>query len=150
MASLAFEGLSDANQAIIAGTQRTFSLDSEDSEHKFNTCGGPEDPLRPTWVSRDNLRVVLADRQVHAIRQLYQLPWFTRVWVLQEVGLATVATACLDDFRMDFTEIALFVWFAMNDHNLEERLGAETRGVIAGCPYNAVWSVWSTYNKRNS
>ncbi|KIV85828.1 hypothetical protein PV11_01484 [Exophiala sideris] len=43
-----------------------------------------------------------------AVGKLFELPWFRRVWVLQEIGVAKKATAFCGGLTIDFTEIALF------------------------------------------
>ncbi|KAK4935009.1 hypothetical protein LTR10_023850 [Elasticomyces elasticus] len=43
-----------------------------------------------------------------AIGKLFERPWFRRVWVLQEIGVAKKATASCGGLTIDFTEIALF------------------------------------------
>lgn len=143
LARHAFEALPRVNKAVTTGTHRTWY----ESDFTLDVGGGVK---RPGMVSRDNTASMLSDRNLDAIKQMYQLPWFTRVWVLQEVGLATKATACWGDCRIDFCEIALFVWFAMHDHDLEKRVRADLKAIISGCPYYAVYSVWSTYRKKDS
>ncbi|KAF1351689.1 HET-domain-containing protein [Lizonia empirigonia] len=143
LARHAFEALPGVNKAVTAGTHRTWYK----SELTFDVGDGVK---RPGMVSRDNTASMLNERNLEAIKQMYQRPWFTRVWVLQEVGLATKATACWGDCRIDFCEIAVFVWFAIHDYDLEKRVRPDLKAVISGCPYYAVYSVWSTYRKKDS
>src|SRR5690242_6632030 len=142
----AFNALPPVNAAVVSGTHRTWYESDFDIKLSQNDAA-----IAPRGrISRDNTGALLNERQLEAIRQMYKLPWFTRVWVLQEVGLASKATAGWGDCRIDFSEIAVFVWFAMKNQDLGGRVGEETRAVIAGCPYNAVYGVWSTYGKVNS
>jgi hypothetical protein len=146
LAQHAFGALLDVNEMVSSGAQRTWSVAD------FNLIlpsGDGRDISRPVVTSRDNLVPMLSKERLEAIKKLYQVPWFTRVWVLQEVGLATKATAFWGDARIDFGEIAMFVWFAMNDHDLKGRLGHDVIQSLSGCPYSAVWNVWSTYEKKN-
>ncbi|KAJ4991734.1 heterokaryon incompatibility protein [Stagonosporopsis vannaccii] len=146
MARHAFDALPPVNAAVVCGTHRTWY----ESDFDFKISQNEDANLPRGRISRDNTGALLNQRQLEAIKTMYKLPWFTRVWVLQEVGLASKATAGWGDHRIDFSEIAMFVWFAMNEPDLERRVGEETRAVIAGCPYNAVYGVWSTYGKANS
>lgn len=148
LAGHAFGALPPINAAVVSGTHRTW-YDS-DLQFSFKIGDGEAEAAPPGRISRDNTGSLLNQQQLEAIKQMYNLPWFTRVWVLQEVGLASKATACWGNCRIDFSEIAMFVWFAMNEADLEQRVGEETRAIIAGCPYNAVYGVWSTYGKTNS
>lgn len=144
MASCAFGCLPTVNQAVLSGAHRCVS--GSEWSIDWGHGNGPQ----PLTASRDNMDSLISDRQLEAVTRLYQLPWFTRVWVLQEVGLATRATACWGDCRIDFSEIALFIWFAMHEFDVERRVGEELKAIMSACPYNAVYGVWSTYNKEGS
>lgn len=144
LAKHAFEAMVAINQMVITGTQRTWYQD----DSKLILEGLYNAP--PLQVSKDNLEPLINETMLKAVKQLYQLPWFTRVWVLQEVGLATKATAYWGECHIDFGEIAMFIWSAMNDFDLKGRLSDDVVRVVSGCPYSALWNVWSTYDKKSS
>lgn len=146
MADRAFYALPRLNAAVATGRHRTWH-----ETELYMTFGNDETKEKHYFQkSIDNLGPLLTADQLDAIKHLYQIPWFTRVWVLQEVGLASKATACWGESRTSFSEIAAFVWFVMHDHDLGYRVGAEVKKIISGCPYAALYAVWSTYGKKNS
>ncbi|KAK2043676.1 hypothetical protein LZ31DRAFT_585115 [Colletotrichum somersetense] len=111
---------------------------------------GQKSALFPVNQRKNNLEQILKAQHLIAIKEPFLLPWFTRVWVLQEVGLATEATAFWGDSHIAFREIAMFIHFAMTDENMNFILGQDIQDIISGPPYYAFWSVWSTYNKKDS
>lgn len=145
LATDAFKVMVAINTMVTNGTQRTWY----DADQDLIVTKGIKN-VAPLRVSRDNLAPLLQDKTLEAIKQLYQLPWFTRVWVLQEVGLATKATAYWGGECIDFGEIAMFIWSAMNDHDLKGRLDEGVIRVLSKGPYSALWNIWSTYEKKNS
>src|SRR5258708_432553 len=44
----------------------------------------------------------------NGLRDLVERPWFTRLWVLQEVGLSRRAIAFCGNYSVEFGEIVLF------------------------------------------
>ncbi|WYZ35143.1 hypothetical protein EsH8_I_001419 [Colletotrichum jinshuiense] len=150
LAEEAFEGLSRTNTAIQTGTHIDRSLVPGGALllSTGDESGGKSS--YPISQYSSNLRQVLKSNHLTAVKELYQLPWFTRVWVLQEVGLASEASAFWGDFRIDFSEIAMFILFAMSEEHMDYMLGQDVKDVISGSPYYAFWNVWSTYDKKGS
>ncbi|KAG6358473.1 hypothetical protein INS49_014357 [Diaporthe citri] len=148
-AEVAFNGLRQINKSIREGTDTAWSPASKE---EFDVDVGKVKPetYGPMWVQRSNLDNMLTLDVSNAIMKLYQLPWFTRVWILQEVGLATIATAFWGPSHIDFHEIAEFILFAMTYSNLEQGLRQDIKDTISGSPYYAFHNVWSTYDKQNS
>lgn len=146
-AEIAFNSLRQMNKSIREGTDTVWSpTTKEESDAKLGN-------LVPTerMVQRSTLDVILLNQDVsNAIKKLYQLPWFTRVWILQEVGLATIATAVWGRSQIDFYEIGEFIYFAMAHGNLTTALRQDIKDIISGSPYYAFYNVWSTYDKKNS
>lgn len=101
-------------------------------------------------IPQSTLPATLEASVANAVKSLFQLAWFTRVWVLQEVGLATVATACWGSSHVDFQEIGEFIHHAMLPGNPTLVLRQDIMDVISGSPYHALHSVWFTYDKQNS
>ncbi|KAI8624393.1 heterokaryon incompatibility protein-domain-containing protein [Xylariaceae sp. FL1651] len=85
------------------------------------------------------------NRRRECVKALYRLPYFTRVWVLQEVGLAKKLTAAWGDSRINFSEIAIFVYFYVYSSDLERELGNDISQDMRGGPFYALWNVWCTY-----
>lgn len=88
----------------------------------------------------------LSAKSKDSVIQLYNLSWFKRVWVLQEVGLAKVATAIWGSSKIDFAHIALFILFCNNIGGLKQVVGSEIMDAISGGPWHAVWNVWCTFD----
>ncbi|KAK2016850.1 HET-domain-containing protein [Colletotrichum eremochloae] len=143
-ADAAFEGFKTTNAAIQNGTHMTEGV----VPGAFMTLGNGAS--YPVSQRKNNLGQILKPQHLTAIKDLFLLPWFTRVWVLQEVGLATEATAFWGDSHIAFREIAMFIHFSMTEENLNITLGQDIKDIISGPPYYAFWSVWSTYNKKDS
>ncbi|TDZ20759.1 Heterokaryon incompatibility protein 6, OR allele [Colletotrichum orbiculare MAFF 240422] len=143
IAGTAFHGVTSANAAVRTGTQTRWN-----TVPGFNMTVGEGPNSYPVSVLKSTMPSILEDQHLDAIEKLYQLPWFTRVWVLQEVGLATRATAFWGDKSIDFSELVTFIHFGMSDEDLIKRLGQGVRDVISGPPYYAFWNVWSTYDKK--
>ncbi|KAL0936051.1 heterokaryon incompatibility protein [Colletotrichum truncatum] len=147
LADNAFTSLVNANSAIRTGTQNSWSTVPDASIALISQKDPSEKHSYPVNVLRSTLPQLLGKVKSEAIKSLFQLTWFTRVWVLQEVGLATSAIAYWGDCSIDFSEIATFIHFATGDEYLIRELGQEINEIISGSPYYAFWNVWSTYNK---
>ncbi|KAK2023105.1 HET-domain-containing protein [Colletotrichum zoysiae] len=148
-AETAFEGFRTTNAAIQNGTHMTHGVLPGAFLTLTNQDGQKSAPF-PVNQRKNNLEQILKAQHLTAIKELFLLPWFTRVWVLQEVGLATEATAFWGDSHIAFREIAMFINFAMTDENMNFVLEQDIKDIISGPPYYAFWSVWSTYNKKDS
>lgn len=149
-AEVAFNGLRQVNKSLRDGTDTAWFPVSNEEFDVVTPKGMPLHLMGPTMVRRSILPSILDLDLSNAIKKLYQLPWFTRVWILQEVGLATVATAFWGSSHIDFQEIGEFIYFAMVYRNLENILRQDIKDVISGSPYYAFHNVWSTYDKQNS
>lgn len=149
VAEIAFGGLLQVNKAI---REKKDTAWSSVSSEVLEITTGPV-PWRshgPSMVHRITLEQIVKPSVSNAIKELYQLAWFTRVWILQEVGLATVATAFWGSSKIDFGEIGEFIYHAMLHKNLTTVLPRDVQDIISGSPYYALYNVWFTYNKKNS
>lgn len=150
IAEVAFNGLRQVNKSIMDRTDTAWSPASrEEIDFVFEKSGPPLE-FGQTMVQRNTLPSILNLDVSNAIKKLYQLPWFTRVWILQEVGLATIATAFWGSSHIDFQEIGEFINFAMVHRNLVTILRQDLKEVISGSPHYALHNVWSTYDKQDS
>lgn len=147
IAELAFNGTRQVNKSIRDGADTTWSSVPREG-HSAECSSGVSS--RSTMILRSTLPDILHSSVANAIKTLYQLAWFTRVWILQEVGLATIATACWGSSRIEFHEIGEFIHHAMIHGNLNTVLCRNIKDVISGSPYCALHNVWSTYDKQNS
>ncbi|KAF6810148.1 heterokaryon incompatibility protein [Colletotrichum musicola] len=144
----AFAGLIGSNYAVGTNTHNTWITvpGSEIALGEPNKDGDLQ--YYPIREYKSTLPSILTAPRLEAIKKLYRLTWFTRVWVLQEVGLATRATAYWGDRSIAFSEIAMFIHHGMSDENMITTLGQDVKDVISGPPYYAFWNVWSTYDKK--
>ncbi|KAF6815207.1 heterokaryon incompatibility protein [Colletotrichum sojae] len=144
----AFAGLIGSNYAVGTNTHNTW-ITVPGSEIALGTPKKDGDlQYYPIREYKSTLPSILTAPRLEAIKKLYRLTWFTRVWVLQEVGLATRATAYWGDRSIAFGEIAMFIHHGMSDENMITTLGQDVKDVISGPPYYAFWNVWSTYDKK--
>ncbi|KAI3337263.1 heterokaryon incompatibility protein-domain-containing protein [Xylariaceae sp. AK1471] len=119
--------------------------------------GGQQDLPGSSHIPHENLYVkafahvqdlalpFLAGRRKDCIKALYSLPYFTRVWVLQEVGLAIQPTVKWGDSKISFREIAVFIYYCAFITNFRLELGNSISDVILAAPYYALWNIWCTY-----
>lgn len=147
VAETAFSGIRQVNKSIRDGTDTAWSsAPSEGPSVEWSSVLSSG----PTMILRSTLPAMLNSSVLNAIESLFQLAWFTRVWVLQEVGLATIATAYWGSSQIDFQEIGEFIHHAMVHGNLNTVLRQDIKDVISGSPYHALHNVWYTYDKQNS
>jgi hypothetical protein len=85
----------------------------------------------------------------HAIEHLLDRPWFSRVWVLQEVGLAATAVAFCGNSRIDWSEIVQFACLDSNRPDFDD-CSAEVGPVGTGRIYLALVSLWCSYSSSRS
>lgn len=147
----AFRCLRTINEKIYTKTD-VVSFAPTPEQNPFNTIvlNGKTITSSGTGAERSVLGDVLGERGKHCVGSLFDLPWFSRVWVLQEVGLATAATAYWGDEGIDFAEVATFIKNTYSVPDLRHFLGPETTEKLSGAPLYALWNVWSTYQKKNS
>lgn len=141
VAGIAFKGICQINELIRNGTDAIWA--SAPSEG-LSVARGSLVSSGPRMIFRSTLPAILDASVVNAIKNLFQLPWVTRIWVLQEFGLATVATACWGSSHVDFQEIGEFIHHAMLHENLDTLLRQEVKDVISGSQYHALHNVWFT------
>ncbi|KAF4470267.1 heterokaryon incompatibility [Fusarium albosuccineum] len=151
----AFRCLRTINYKILTGTDmEQFYPKPEERPYTYlamKPAGASEyTEMEPGIGSRSVLGLVLGERGKDCIGELFKLVWFSRVWVLQEVGLATEATAIWGDGSIAFSEIATFIRNVYFSIVLQHYLGTEISEALSGAPLYALWNVWSTYEKKNS
>lgn len=147
IADIAFNGLCQVNKLIRDGADTVWSSVPNEGRSVGKSS---DESSAPTMILRSTLPAVLHPSVANAIKGLFQLAWFTRVWTLQEVGLATIATACWGSSQVEFHEIGVFIHYAMLHGNLNTILRQDIKDVISGSPYYALHNVWFTYDKQNS
>ncbi|KAI1618487.1 hypothetical protein EDD37DRAFT_268645 [Exophiala viscosa] len=81
-----------------------------------------------------------------AVGKLFERPWFRRVWVLQEIGVAKKATAFCGGLTIDFSEIALFAQF---HHSVKKFLPKRTN-VATYHSYLALADIWARFGTVGS
>lgn len=150
----AFRCLRTINEKIDTGTDKEWYVPAKQELPPHPVAVWSEDSgkieIPPPAARRSILDLILGSRGKYCVGELFGLPWFSRVWVLQEVGLATTTTAFWGDDSIDFSEIAVFVYNVFYSVELKEFLGPELSESLAGSPLYALWNVWSTYGKENS
>ncbi|TPX12777.1 uncharacterized protein E0L32_000954 [Thyridium curvatum] len=150
----AFRCLSTINEKIWTRTDQVWYSPPEEEVPMRNvtliSSSGEQQEVSAPTARRSILGDVLGPHGRDAISKLFGLTWFTRVWVLQEVGLAEAATAFWGDAGVDFAEIAVFIANVYGEEDLKYFLGPEISGSLAGSPLYALWNVWCTYGKPSS
>lgn len=141
LANHAFRSLIAINTAIQTEAEHNFpAVTAQDHVIQYYT--------RAFMPVESMIAANLSAQQKLSIGTLYNLSWFKRVWVLQEVGLAKVATAIWGSSKIDFAQIALFIFFCSSIDKLQHILGPDISEAITGAPYHALWNVWCTFDNR--
>ncbi|KAJ4136584.1 hypothetical protein NW768_004201 [Fusarium equiseti] len=152
-AAEAFRCLETINYKIHTKTDKEyFYPDEEEVPTVYMKTASSSEPHamgRPYGRRSLHSSVLGADGK-ECVGRLFDLSWFSRVWVLQEVGLARSATATWGDSTIQFSEIAAFIWNVFYLEELRHALGPETSQKLSGAPLYAVWNVWSTYERTDS
>jgi hypothetical protein len=58
-----------------------------------------------------------------ALCQLFDSPWFTRLWVVQEIGMAKSILAMIGDASIDFVDLIRFILRLERRTMLMDQLG---------------------------
>ncbi|KAJ0269728.1 hypothetical protein COL940_012234 [Colletotrichum noveboracense] len=120
-AETAFDDVVLAHSVVKKGTQHKWSVVPDaifmSASIRNHLSEETESPY-PVTHFKSVLPSILDVRHTDSIKRLYQLTWFTRVWALQEVGLATKATAYWGDHCFEFSEINVLIHFATTDEDL--------------------------------
>ncbi|KAM0552396.1 hypothetical protein ACHAPJ_007956 [Fusarium lateritium] len=151
----AFRCLQTINYKIRTKTDKEYFTPTEEEMPyqpvSMKSASSPEPVQMSKLVGRRSVyEFVLGRNGKECVGRLFDLSWFSRVWVLQEVGLASSATAFWGDASIDFSEIASFIWNVYYSEELKYALGPEISEKLGGAPLYAVWNVWSTYDKTDS
>ncbi|KAJ9161929.1 HET-domain-containing protein [Coniochaeta hoffmannii] len=78
------------------------------------------------------------DPRWQAFGPLLQKPWFTRAWVLQEVGLARNPRVVYDNVDFNYRDLMAAVkWLTFHDSGFAARMG------IPGLLIHTLWTNWS-------
>ncbi|EKJ74577.1 hypothetical protein FPSE_05327 [Fusarium pseudograminearum CS3096] len=152
-ASEAFRCLQTINYKLYTKTDKEYFYPDEKEMGTvyMKTEADPEPRAMSRPVGRRSVhRSVLGEKGTDCVGRLFDLSWFSRVWVLQEVGLAGSATAIWGDSSIEFGEIASFIWNVYYTEELRHALGDEITQKLSGAPLYSVWNVWSTYEKKES
>ena len=152
-ATEAFRCLETINYKIHTKTDKEYFYPDEEEMPtvymRTEASPEPRQMARP-YGRRSVHSSVLGARGKDSVARLFDLSWFSRVWVLQEVGLARSATVTWGDSTIEFSEIAAFIWNVYSLEELRHALGPETSQKLSGAPLYAVWNVWSTYERTDS
>ncbi|KAI1177351.1 heterokaryon incompatibility protein-domain-containing protein [Nemania sp. FL0916] len=102
---------------------------------------------RAFTLIKDEVHTILNTRSKYCIKTLYGLPYFTRIWVLQEVGLARHPTAIWGDAVIDFSHIAMFMYLCTSLMDLKLELGDAVTEIVLGRTWTAFRNIWCTYGE---
>jgi hypothetical protein len=100
--------------------------------------GLPQSIIGQTLVSLLNLRLIVAQLTMLSVR-------FSRVWVLQEVGVSRRAIAFSGKSSLPFGDLALFV--LVYDSTV---IVPKSNSLPTGRIMDAFWSIWSTFGMKES
>ncbi|KAK1843991.1 heterokaryon incompatibility protein [Colletotrichum chrysophilum] len=141
-AETAFDDVVPALSVVKKGTQHKWSVVPDASFMSASIRNHLSEDIKspyPVTHLKGSLPSILDVRHTDSIKRFYQLTWFTPMWALQE-----------GDHYVQFSEINVFIHFAITDEDLVKILKQEIKDIIFGSPYCAFWNVWLTYDKKGS
>ena len=80
------------------------------------------------------------------VRRLISLAWFTRVWVLQEIGLARSAMILYGKSSMDWSQLVELMLFITSRVDV----GAHTGLILSGKIWDVYEDIWCTFKNETS
>ena len=89
--------------------------------------------------------LLLLQTRWQAVRKFFDRPWFSRVWVLQEVGLASTAVAFCGEKSISWSEIAELVTLRDFRPDLQSVSDLPTDGISDAFDF-----LWCTYEKTET
>lgn len=98
------------------------------------------------FITHRNGSICADPRKWNTVRHLMDSEWFTRVWVLQEVGLARAAVILWGESTMNWghlVELMLFVAWRMD-------VSAHTGNVRSGTIYDVYEDVWRSFENKDT
>lgn len=81
-----------------------------------------------------------------SVRHLMEASWFTRIWTIQEVGLARSAVLLYGKSEFDWTELVEFMMFVADRPDIAQYAG----DVRAGRIWDTFESIWCSYANTRS
>ena len=80
------------------------------------------------------------------VRRLMSSPWFTRVWVLQEIGLARSAMILYGKSSMDWSQLIELMLFVTSRVDV----AAHTGTILSGKIWDVYEDIWCTFKNETS
>ncbi|KAF2497497.1 HET-domain-containing protein [Lophium mytilinum] len=105
--------------------------------------------LRRVPIPNDNPRVSLDQTEWDKVKKMLEYSWFKRVWVLQEVGLASFATIMYGDSTMNWSELVKLALLDMFRKDLWHLRGELRTGKIVSA-YRALWNSYGNHQSWRS
>jgi hypothetical protein len=80
------------------------------------------------------------------VRRFMESPWFTRVWVLQEVGLARSATIYYGRATLEWSQLVEFMLFVASRADIATHIGNVQSGTI----WDVFEDIWCSFGNETS
>ena len=97
-------------------------------------------------ILHDNNPICSDARKWDMVRHMMNASWFSRVWVLQEVGLARSATLLYGNSHMDWSQLVELMLFVASRVDLAAHIGA----IDADKIWDIFADIWCTFGNAHS
>lgn len=98
------------------------------------------------FIAHGNGSMCVETAKWDTVRHLMDSEWFTRVWVLQEVGLARAAVILWGKSTMNWSQLVEFMLFVA----WRVDVGAHTGNVKSGTIYDVYEDVWRSFENKDT
>ena len=126
--------------------EECFALIRETNGYLMEQLAKCKDVTELPFIAHGNGSICADPRKWDTVRHLMNSEWFTRVWVLQEVGLARSALILWGKSSMNWSqlvELMLFVAWRAD-------VGAHTGNVKSGTIYDVYEDVWRSFENKDT
>jgi hypothetical protein len=126
--------------------EECFALTQETNTFLMEQLSRCKDVADIPFIAHGNGSICADPAKWDMVRHLMDSEWFTRVWVLQEVGLARAAMILWGESSMNWSqlvELMLFVAWRVD-------VGAHTGNVKSGTIYDVYEDVWRSFENKDT
>jgi hypothetical protein len=93
-------------------------------------------------VGHEDLLSLIEAARLNHVDVIYRMPWFTRMWIVQEVTLASHALLCCGTYEMDWVDFAIATKILMGALTTLQTAGLST--LTKDFDQKALWRAWKS------
>ena len=126
--------------------EECFALIQETNQYLTEQLAKCKDVTELPFIAHGIGSICADPRKWDTVRHLMNLEWFTRVWVLQEVGLARSALILWGRSSMSWSQLVELMLFVA----LRVDVSAHTGNVKSGAIYDVYEDVWRSFENKDT